>query len=455
MAFDVKEIQKQFNEVIAYSQHFNFTPNTDELFETWQTSKQFFIDKFGGLIWEDPDKICLPLDEGLRKTKLQNFIDTNVLYYYQNYDLARFLNAEEEGFFDNIVVDEYRTQAGEIVPKGMKIVKAFKYFEEDKTKLDDLQTRASMLIQENKIEGRLCLSVHPLDFISASENKYHWHSCHALDGEYRSGNLSYMSDKGTIMCYIKGDEDVVLPDFPPSIPWNNKKWRMWLFLADEHNAMMAGRQYPFSISSILDYIKLKLFNLLNYHDYNWTKWHNQQINEFTFNDTQETVPMNRAIPVGGYFQPITKAVTDAGRLHYDDLLYSSCYIPYYCWRTSTKELVHFTLGAPVKCLKCGNEEIVNPYSFVGSECWHYDTSNDDDYDYCSLCGERHHIDDMYWVGDDHLCWRCVEQNCVECVRCGELMYAEDAYWSEEDQSWCCRYCYNRRMTERTGMDANV
>ena len=84
----------------------------------------------------------------------------------------------------------------------MKLVRAFKFFETDKELLNEIQSVASMIIQEDKIEGTLCLSVHPLDFISSSENTHNWRSCHALDGEYRAGNLSYMLDKTTVMCYL-------------------------------------------------------------------------------------------------------------------------------------------------------------------------------------------------------------------------------------------------------------
>ena len=28
------------------------------------------------------------------------------------------------------------------------------------------------------------------DYLSLSENAFNWRSCHALDGEYRAGNLS-------------------------------------------------------------------------------------------------------------------------------------------------------------------------------------------------------------------------------------------------------------------------
>ena len=127
------------------------------------------------------------------------------------------------------------------VKLGMKLVKAFKFFEQDKVTLETIQNEASRLIQEDKIEGKLRVSVHPLDFLSASENTYNWRSCHALDGEYRAGNLSYMCDRSTVMVYLCTEDKKKLPRFPASVPWYSKKWRMLLHFSDNWDMIFAGR----------------------------------------------------------------------------------------------------------------------------------------------------------------------------------------------------------------------
>lgn len=440
MIDEYKDIQAQFNKVISHSQNID-TPHTDELFNTWYENKKYFIDKFGGLIWESPEPVTFPLDIRDRETKIDNFVSNIVLYRYNNFALARFINDEKEGFFDNVVPIEYRTDEGTIIPKGMKLVRAFKYFEKDSERLDAIQTAASILIQENKIEGKFCISVHPLDFISCSENQYNWHSCHALDGEYRAGNLSYMLDKTTVMCYIKGNDDVILPNFPRSVPWNNKKWRMWLYLADEHNALMAGRQYPFAISGVLQYARTALFNNLAFADYRWSAWHHDMLRSYTYTDgTNETIGCRDLIVIDGRFVPRTELITDASPLHFDDLLRSSFYTPWYCWRTSTHATIHWTIGHPVYCLDCNLHELTAPDRMACGDC---DCYEDEDHDTCAICGERHHIDDMYWVGDDHICSRCFDNNCVSCDNCGENMYRDDAYYDEDSGNWYCYDCWSR------------
>lgn len=436
MIEEYKDIQEQFNKVIKYSQDLDEV-YTDELFEKWYENKKYFIEKFGNkLIWESPDTISFPLLAEDKDRKLDNFINSVVLYRYNNYALAQFLQAERDGFFDNVTITEYRTDNGDIIQKGMKLLRAFKFFESDERFLDDLQTTASRLIQENKIEGKFCISVHPLDFISSSENQYNWRSCHALDGEYRSGNLSYLLDKCTVICYIKGDQDVRLPNFPADVLWNNKKWRMWLYLADEHNALMAGRPYPFAIAGVLDYARRMLFDCLGFNEYRWSTWHHDMLREYSFKDgTNETVPMRDILIMNYKFVSRYDIIKDMSNLHYDDLLHSSFYTPWYCWRTTTKENIFFTVGSQVPCLGCETgHNITVPDSVLCEDCRSY---HGDDYEYCTCCDGRFHRDDMYYVQGDWVCEQCFENHCVTCDWCGENLWEEDAYYDADSGNWFC------------------
>lgn len=433
---EFNKVKEDFDKVISWSQGV-YHPKSDQLLKDWLNAKEYFIDKFGGLIWQSPEKVVFPMDPKDRDVKLNGFIENYVLYRYNNYDLARFLEQEKDGFFDNIVVNEYKTTGGEVIPKGMKLVKAFKYFEELESRLIDLQQKASMIIQENKVEGYFCISVHPLDFLSASENQHNWRSCHALDGEYRVGNLSYLLDKCTVMCYLKSEADAQLPNFPRDVPWNNKKWRMWLHIADEHNALMAGRQYPFTIGGVLDYARQQLFNMLGFSTYRWTMWHHDLLRSYSFTDgTDQLVEVEPTI-IMREFVPIKKVVEDApGSRHFNDLLYSSYYTPWYCWRTSSGVPYHFTIGSEVKCLQCGEHPLEYSDSMYCGYCDHRVE--------CDSCHEYIRDDDYYIVEGDTLCRYCFEDQAVECCNCGEFIYRDNAYYDEDNGNWYCRECWENR-----------
>lgn len=399
----IKKIQEQFELVIHYSQEIPKVPgqrfvNTDSLFEEWLEAKRDFIEAFGGkLIVELPDKVTFELSQEEKIKRVKDFL-TAVDCNYDNPDLARFIDIQKSGFYENKVVEDFEYN-GEKIPKGMKVIKAFKFFEKNPKKLENLQNAASMLIQEDKITGVLCLSVHPLDYISASENCHSWHSCHALDGDYRAGNLSYMVDKHTIMCYLRADNcDYILPDFPTEVPWNSKKWRIWIHLSDNWDIIFAGRQYPFTSNVGLNLAKKELIEpTLNIR---FTDFTNQyltggiklKMEGENFLPSFEEDLFDKYMVINSKAVPLQDVIVDApGSLDFNDLLRSSCYVPQYAYRVKQithwywgdshyRTVVHntydeydrilpkFRIGGRVSCVMCGNQL---DYSglFVCGECY--------------------------------------------------------------------------------------
>lgn len=399
----IKKIQEQFELVIHYSQEIPKVPgqrfvNTDSLFEEWLEAKRDFIEAFGGkLIVELPGKVTFELSQEEKIKRVKDFL-TAVDCNYDNPDLARFIDIQKSGFYENKVVEDFEYN-GEKIPKGMKVIKAFKFFEKNPKKLENLQNAASMLIQEDKITGVLCLSVHPLDYISASENCHSWHSCHALDGDYRAGNLSYMVDKHTIMCYLRADNcDYILPDFPTEVPWNSKKWRIWIHLSDNWDIIFAGRQYPFTSNVGLNLAKKELIEpTLNIR---FTDFTNQyltggiklKMEGENFLPSFEEDLFDKYMVINSKAVPLQDVIVDApGSLNFNDLLRSSCYVPQYAYRVkqfthwywgdshyrtvvhntydeSDRILPKFRIGGRVSCVMCGNQ-LDYSGSFVCGECY--------------------------------------------------------------------------------------
>ena len=177
---------------------------------------------------------------------MDQFLD----WIYREYgeDMYEFFKDNYDGILENKVPRPYEefcagTRLSKVLMKKFGL------------RAEDVRQKLSMLIQSNKVTGKLCISVHPLDFLSASENNHSWRSCHALDGEYRVGNVSYMMDDCTFMAYLKSNgPDVKLPHFPEDVPWNDKKWRCYFYLDRKNGIVYAAKQYPFFSQKALDLI---------------------------------------------------------------------------------------------------------------------------------------------------------------------------------------------------------
>lgn len=451
-------IAKQFEQVINYSQGFK-PAQSKQVIKQWFKAKKPFIKKLGGFIYEYPETITTDLSDVEKRMKISDLTDW-VERKYRLYDLSDFITANEKTFFENVVAEEYKYK-DTVIPKGMKLLKAFKYFEENKDILNDIQNVASMYIQQNKISGKLCLSVHPLDFLSSSENTLNWRSCHALDGEYRAGNLSYMLDESTIICYLKSDEEVELPRFPSSVPWNNKKWRCLLFFSENNKMMFAGRPYPFAANGLLNKIRdivqeLKLIEVSN--NFYWEKkclseWRNDYIDTFNFSDGTQVKLENRHI-LNNFNELVSlrKIITDQhGSCHYNDLLRSSCYVPYYAQVEYASNHVpeyeaHFRIGAKTLCLNCGKHLVSEPDSMLCEDCLeHYESEKYLDGMFCSECGARIRNDEGEYVATgEFLCPNCIREYTQICYKCNERYYQDDmSVVRDEDNAhvhWICTNC---------------
>lgn len=452
--YDIDEIKEQFRAVIAESQGIT-DPKVDKLFNDWERNKQDFIRMFGGkLIWQYPEKLTFSLDSRVREERVDELIE-HISSVYRNSQICDFIDDNRSDFFRNKLSNDY-TYNDKKVPRGTKVIKAFKYFENNKETLRLIQDCASRVIQEDKIEGYFCISVHPLDYLSSSQNNYNWRSCHSLDGEYRAGNLSYMGDNATVVCYIKGEKDEAIPLFP--FTWNSKKWRMLLHFSKDRNFVFAGRQYPFSSWGTLDFIHDKFLSkkIPSSSPFcGWNRWTDGRIANILDSYGEKTPLRDSYIDVLGHLRPLRDVCQDVEldhSLHFNDILHSSCYIPHYIGfedfnNPDAWETVQVKVGSVQYCLRCGEKEIYNGETMMCSECeFEYGNSCNDDFGFCDCCGARMYNDDASWVAgaEEYVCPHCADNECFICKVCGELHYRVEMVYCEDTQEYLCKDCYEER-----------
>lgn len=103
----------------------------------------------------------------------------------------------------------------------------------------------------------LCLSIHPLDYMTMSDNDNNWNSCMAWKdhcGDYRQGTVECMNSPAIVVAYIKDEEPMDLGFLynGGEAQWANKAWRQLFLVTD--GAIIADKGYPFQYDATVDIV---------------------------------------------------------------------------------------------------------------------------------------------------------------------------------------------------------
>ena len=118
----------------------------------------------------------------------------------------------------------------------------------DKQMFEEFRVRLSKFFNQSKLEGELCISIHPLDYITMSENSFNWKSCMNWrdNGCYRRGTVEMMNSDCVVVAYLRSTKKPF--EFGDGYSWNNKMWRM-LFVVNEE-AIVGIKSYPYNHDQI-------------------------------------------------------------------------------------------------------------------------------------------------------------------------------------------------------------
>lgn len=438
---DYSSFKDEFEEVIrnAADCSSNTDMNSKPILDQWAQAKEnICTGLLGGQLQKSLGYVEIQMSDEGKDSEFTSLLNRLRLYGSLRQCVVDFLQDNKDSFWLNTVT----VPMGDKMQAGMKITRALKFLIEDKEKLDSVQTDISMALQQNKMCGELVVSVHPLDFLSSSENFHNWRSCHALDGEYRGGNLSYMVDKNTLICYIKSAEDVKLPYFTHT--WNNKKWRMLLEVNDSLNFFISGRQYPFNLgNNVLAAISNGIFGE-SVATYDWSAWSKYYIKEVP-NEKGQTMPLrDRYIPVRNYLYKYNRVVKDGeGALNYNDLKLSTYYTPYYSFLYNARTIPEIVIGGEPTCPCCGLGPVTCSEDLLCEECGQNSRYT------CTWCGELYHSDEVTWVSspswEGYVCEYCLDEYFGNCECCDNLFPAEDLH--EHNGCWYCSRCLENQTAE--------
>lgn len=273
------------------------------------------------------------------------------------------------------------------IARGQKLMKALGKLctilnlEED---FESFRVAHSQVLNQKRLTGELCLSIHPLDYATASDNANNWSSCMSWkeNGCYRFGTVEMMNSPMVICAYLKSTKNNMSWYYNGNdYEWPSKKWRAWILVHE--GVILCNRQYPYDndvlATQAVNWVKNLAQENLGWADYGTTQMQNHHF-EFETN-----------------------------------LMYNDIQDEQICCLNYKYDGTHYiNFSGPANCMWCGAEI---------------------DYDY----------DERDCVADSLLCGSCRGE--YYCDECGDnITGREDEYIDPETGEKLCEHCFYERYT---------
>lgn len=269
---------------------------------------------------------------------------------------------------------------------------------------EEFRLRHSMVLNHKRFKGTLCVSIHPLDYMTMSDNLYNWDSCMSWQkpGEYRQGTVESMNTDWVVVTYLKGDEDMPLWKDGPT--WNNKRWRQLFYVCPDLVTDIRG--YPYDDIVLREEVFKMLRELMetNVPEWNWgTEAHEVRAGGRMniIDNHQMRLYINNHIMYNDYTGVHVMYVSPSLLEH---LFYHNEYTLFFSGETA--------------CIHCGEDwteryEKFNTEYLMCPEC-------SGEY-ICDHCGESFNESDLVYFedGDDTVCSYCASRIGERCTCCGD------------------------------------
>ena len=408
-----KEIEKLLINSQQYGDKIDSLPYLGEILSEWAEKKKNLLN--GEIRITLPELIKIDTPAEAWQNKMMEWV---------KFDSADTINKDvAEEVYDFLVcnkgsnictLDSWKNNR---IPKGMKLTRALKYVIKNPDVLNSIQQKASTFIQEGKLQGYLTFSVHPIDFLTMSESDSGWHSCHSLDGDYRGGNMSYVLDNSTIVCFLS-DKEPTCEKY--GVPFYPKKWRVLLHANEDKTFAAINRQYPLACPELLQIVEEKASEL------------------FSLPETWCADPVDKK----------KMFLTDEWALLYNDLRKSPWYTqPIHTAIPLDKPVRPIVLGAKTPCPICGETNYRNE-TFFCDKCIEENELFHSGLNFiCDCCDGMFWLEDMQTVLDKNedtldYCCDCAANYSWTCDCCKETFSNDVTMYSDDEQGLSlCKYCW--------------
>ena len=268
-----------------------------------------------------------------------------------------------------------------------KVAEAYGFKEE----FEAFRLAHSRILNTAKLKGTLCLSIHPLDYMTMSDNASGWQSCMSWRqrGCYRGGTVEMMNSPRVVVAYLESSTQMPIGNYNK---WNNKKWRVLIVVDNDY--ITTVKDYPYHQEELCLLSTNWLVDIANAAGANFSKA------KMYLNDGDE----------GPFYIPDTDEELDI--IYTTDVMYNDFCSDYpHALAIASKENrykeIHYS-GCS-QCMWCGAIKFVNGYDeeqcapeyLVCRNCGAPDTR-------CHECGSWTYSSNTYDVQGYEICQYCYE-----------------------------------------------
>lgn len=235
----------------------------DYILREWNKSKQTLFNIFGEKLMLEKE---IQVEDGDNKKirEINNYLNStnpgtdfinsvrklftfNGAYFEDTYATYNLTQAKQ--LFTNRVAKEfsYRNKDNKVikVPEGAKVMRVLQKIakEFDLPDFEIFRNHISRITEIRKSKIKFTLSIHPLDYMTMSDNANGWESCMNWTqgpGSYRAGTIEMMNSPVIVVAYI-----TTKPYYPAntSIEWTSKSWRELIIV--HPNTICSVKSYPY------------------------------------------------------------------------------------------------------------------------------------------------------------------------------------------------------------------
>lgn len=323
---------------------------------------------------------------------------------------------------DTLACNIYTSRTVEIpIPNGKKLKinhgsraikmlgKLVEAFDLDKDEFENYRISHSQVLNQKKLKGTLCLSIHPLDYITMSDNDSDWKSCMSWESQgcYRQGTVEMMNSECVIVAYLEAENPMKLTQ---DLSWNNKKWRELYIVTPDIVTNVKG--YPYCNSNLTTEVLNWLRELIQKSGLTQFSDYDNKIYHYDGNEEFDELLRDREIT----FQ------------FYTNLMYNDFGHPYqYCLvRSSLPNQSHIEINysGASECMICGK---LSPKFVSNSDAINLVCRRCDNVIICACCGEEvYGGNDCVYINNEPICIGCSEEYYVFDAINEETIHRDDA-----------------------------